>query len=184
AVPALMPLLRDDQSSVQLAAVRALGASGNPVAISGYPANGEPDVPAGLRELMNSRHEEVRWAALTALASLRDEMAILELIRLTEDVQPQVRGRAVHAMGQSGHRRLIDPLIRKSWTESNDVVKREILDALSALVPVEQHPACETGLVVAASIDDKIQCWVAWWDARRPKSAVASPRNDGAEGIR
>ncbi len=183
AVAALMPLLQDAQPSVQLAAVQALGATGNPWAISGFPAEGGTEVSVGLRSLMNSRHDEVRWAALTALASLRDEMAVIELLRLTQDAQPQVRVRAVQAMRHSGHGRFVEPLIRMSWTESSDVVKREILLALPALIPVEQQPTFSSGLVATASIDDKIQSWVAWWDASRPRSA-ASPRRDGAEGIR
>ncbi|MDX1970203.1 MAG: HEAT repeat domain-containing protein [Planctomycetaceae bacterium] len=183
AIPALMPLLQDPQPSVQLAAVRALGAAGNPWAITGFPAGEGTGISIGLRSLMNSRNDEVRWAALTALASLRDETAVVELLRLIQDSQPPVRMRAVQAMGRSGYGRFIEPLIRLSWTESSDSVKRDILEALSALVPVEQQPTFPSGLVAAASIDDKIHGWVAWWDASRLRS-TASPRNDGAEGIR
>lgn len=183
AIPALMPLLQDPQPSVQLAAVRALGAAGNPWAITGFPTGEGTGISVGLRSLMHSRHDEVRWAALTALASLRDETAVVELLRLIQDSQPPVRMRAVQAMGRSGYGRFIEPLIRLSWTESSDSVKREILEALSALVPDERQPTFPSGLVAAASIDDKIHGWVAWWDASRPRS-TASPRNDGAEGIR
>lgn len=167
AVPTLLPLLADPHPQVQVIAIRALGRSGNPLAISGLPGATAGQTTGGLIPLKSDRHDEVRWAAYTALAQLRDEQTIAELQRMLTDSQPTMRLRAVQAMGDSQQPRFVESLIRHSWTENQDVVKRAMLASLDQLVPAAEQPRGDSGLVGVATIDEKIENWVKWWDSQR-----------------
>lgn len=182
-LPALLPLLRDAQPQVQLSAIRALGMSGNPQAIHGLPASeGVAGLP-GLRSVLTSTNEEVRWTGLTALCRLRDEVATTELLRLLLADDPATRTRAAATMGASGQARFIEALLRSSWTESGDATKRAILNSLEQLTLEFERPDCHgVGLAGPASIDDKLRCWVAWWDARRSPPPTVSPQTAASEG--
>ncbi len=187
-IPALLPLLEDPQPQVQLAAIAALAATGHPAAIDGWPgADGQATGP-GLRKLLTSRDGEVRWAALEALVQLRDEAATAELWRATEDATTSVQRRALQAIGRSRQPRFVEPLIRFGWTETHDGLRREALVALEQLVPVDERPTCLVGLVAPPTIEDKITCWVRWWDTRRPASSLSMHNHsrgpDTPEGIR
>lgn len=168
----LMPLLSDPQRSVRLAAIRAVAACGNPVAVTGLPAaNGAPAV-TGLRNIMTETYEELRLAAVVSSAVLHDEQAIQELTRLSQHATPSVRDFAAQAMARTGDPRFVDTLIRMAWTESADPVKLSILKSLDALTPVERRPAELVGLAVTASIDDKIKAWARWGDAQRRRAMI------------
>lgn len=182
-VPALLPLLRDPQPQVQLSAIRALGMSGNPLAIHGLPpSDGAAGLP-GLRSVLTSTHEDVRWTGLTALCRLRDELATTELLRLLLAEDPAIRTRAAATMGASGQVRFVEPLLRSSWTESGDATKRAILNSLEQLTLEVDRPDCHgVGLAGPTSIDDKLRCWVAWWDARRSRPPTVSPPTAASEG--
>ncbi len=169
----LLPLLSDPQRSVRMAAIRAIAPCGNPVVIDGLPAaNGEPAL-SGLRQVMTEADEELRLAAVVSAATLHDEQAQQELIRLSQHATPAMRDFAVQAMAQTGQTRFVDPLIRMAWTEAADPVKLTILKSLETLVPEERRPPELTGLVVHASIDDKIKVWARWGDAQRRRALTA-----------
>lgn len=170
----LLPLLTDSQRTVRLAAVRAIAACGNPIAIDGLPeAQGTPAVP-GLRSLMTDNDEELRQTAIVAAATLHDERALQELIRLSQDPRPATREFAAQAMSRTGQPRYIDTLIRMAWTETADPVKLSILKSLDGLVSEDRRPQELSGLVANASIDDKIKVWARWGDTQR-RRALSSP---------
>ena len=179
-VPALLPLLNDAQPQVRLTAIRTLGASGNPLAINGLPATDGNSGTPGLRSLMVHPDEEIRWAALTALAHLRDEMAAMELQRLLLADEAPTRTRAAFAMGDSGYSRFVEPLIRASWTESHEGTKRTILTSLESLVAPTDRPDYSAGLVGQTGIDDKLRSWVTWWESQRTRILDTGTAQNGA----
>lgn len=171
----LLPLLTDSQRTVRMAAVRAIAACGNPVAIDGLPeAKGAPAVP-GLRNLMTETDEDLRQAAIVAAATLHDERALQELVRLSQDPRPATREFAAEAMSRTGQPRYIDNLIRMAWTETADPVKFSILKSLDSLVSADRRPSELTGLVANGSIDDKIRVWARWGDMQRRRALSSTP---------
>lgn len=174
----LLPLLADPQRTVRLAAIRAVAACGNPVVIDGLPAsNGAPAV-AGLRSVMTERDDELRLAAIVSAATLHDEQALQELTRLSQHTTPAMRDFGVQAMAKTGQPRFVDTLIRMGWTETADPVKLSILKSLDALTPEERRPPELTGLVVNASIDDKIKAWARWGEGQRRRATAATSSGD------
>lgn len=174
----LLPLLTDSQRSVRLAAIRAIAPCGNPLAIDGLPASGSSTAVPGLRGLMTDVDEEVRLAAVVAAATLHDELAMQELMRLAQHATPAMRVFAVESMANTGHPRFVETLIRMGWTESADPVKLSILKSLDTLTPVDRRPTELAGLVVNASIDDKIKAWARWGEAQRRRATAATSAND------
>ncbi len=169
----LLPLLTDPQRSVRLAAIRAIAACGNPIVVDGLPAaNGAPAV-AGLRSIMTEADEELRLAAVVSAATLHDDQALQELTRLSQHATPAMRDFAAQSMAKTGQTRFVDTLIRMAWTESADTVKLTILKSLEALTPEERRPPELAGLVVNASIDDKIKAWARWGDAQRRRAMTS-----------
>jgi HEAT repeat protein len=178
----LLPLFRDPQRSVRLAALSAAGLCGNPIVLDGLPASGDVPAQPGLRPLLPDSDVEVRWTVLLAMARLRDDAACQELVRLTFDPHPVTREQAVRWMGQSGQRRFVEPLLKLLWTEPSNHVKQTILTSLDELVPPENRPHVTAGLAAAPSIDDKVHCWAAWWTAARAgrESSYADGTHDEA----
>lgn len=173
-VPALLPLLQDPHPHVQLAAIQALGKSGNPLAIAGLPGSATVPATGGLQALKSATNEDVRWAAIIALVRLHDESTSAELQRLIRNPLPQERLRAVQAIGASQDSRLIGPLLQLSWTESNTAVKRAIVQSLEELVPEPERPVASAAIAGLPGIDDQLQSWVKWWDTRQPESRVTA----------
>jgi len=169
----LLPLFRDGNRNVQLAAIEAAARCGNPVVVDGYPGGAAGDV-TGLRPLLTAADHELRWAALVAMATLRDDQAAAELLRQSYDPHPKVRELTARALGETGDPRFLEPLIRWSWTEPADPVKQAILASLDQLTPVEDRPELPAGLAAPRTIDDKIKQWAAWWERhpRRPGAAL------------
>jgi HEAT repeat protein len=176
----LMPLFRDDNRTVQEAAIAAAAKCGNPVVLDGYPA-ADDGGPTGLRPLLTSADHELRWTVLETMAALRDDQAAAELIRLSYDPHSKVREQAARTMGQTGDPRFVESLIRWSWTESADPVKQSILASLDALTPPVDRPESPSGLAAPPTIDDKIKHWAAWWERHPPRTEAASPRSAAPE---
>lgn len=169
----LLPLLTDSQRSVRLAAIRTIAGCGNPVVIDGLPAaNGTPAVP-GLRSVMTDVDEELRLAAIVSAATLHDDQALQELTRLSQHAAPAMRDFAAQSMAKTGQTRFVDTLIRMAWTESADPVKLTILKSLDTLTPEDRRPPELAGLVVNASIDDKIKAWARWGDDQRRRAMIS-----------
>ncbi|HUQ70935.1 MAG TPA: HEAT repeat domain-containing protein [Planctomycetaceae bacterium] len=178
----LMPLFRDENRSVQQAAIAAAARCGNPVVLDGYPS-GDGEAMTGLRPLLMTSDHELRWTVLETMATLRDDQAATELTRLTYDPHPRVREQAARAMGTTGDSRFVEALIRWSWTESADPVKQAILSSLDELTPVADRPENPTGLAAPLTIDDKIRQWAVWWERHAPRPETA-PRSSAASESR
>ncbi|MGE3313748.1 MAG: HEAT repeat domain-containing protein [Planctomycetaceae bacterium] len=157
----LLPLLDDRNKSVQLAAVRALGNCHNPIALDGLPGN-ESGQRRGLRELLSSSDKTLQFATVSSMSRLGDPQGMQELVRISYHQSAQIREEAVRQMGQTGQSRFVGHLISLAWTESQDSVRRSILQSLEQLVPVDKRPA---GLAGASGYDSKIRIWAAWWQA-------------------
>jgi len=173
---ALLPLLKETNPRLQIAAADVLGLCGNPQAIQGFPATSTSQSTGGLRDLLTSPHVDVQWAVLTALVRLRDDAAFAELVRRLESTDTAIRLQAVRAMGLSQQPRCIEPLIRHVWTDYQSTVRLSVLDALNQLVAIDEQPRALTdGLAATRSIDDNVHIWVEWWEARsrRPITAAA-----------
>ncbi len=176
----LLPLLNDPQRTVRLAAIRAIAACGNPIAVDGFPAaTGTAAIP-GLRALMTDADDDLRHAAIVSAAVLHDEQALQELMRLSQHPTPTVRDFAAQAMARTGQSRFIDALIRMAWTETVDPVKLSILKSLDTLTPADRRPSELTGLVANASIDDKIKVWARWGEIQRRRAMTNSLGTEAA----
>lgn len=166
----LLPLCHDPQRSVKLTAIRTAARCRSPLLIEGLPATSTAPAAPGLRSLVTDADEEIRLAAVVSLATLRDEQAMQELIRLSYHPTPKMREQAARWMAATGQSRFVETLIRMGWTETADPVKVALLQGLDGLVEAENRPADLAGLAVGASIDDKIRTWVRWWDTHRRRT--------------
>jgi HEAT repeat protein len=169
----LLDLLQDPGRNVRLAAVQALGACGNPIAIRGRGDGQAAKSPPNLLALLASADPALQFAAAVSLCRLGAPEGMQELMRLSCHTAPKVREQAAREMGLSGQTRFVGPLVTSGWTERHDAVRRAILDALEKLVPVENRPA---SLGVAATPDAKIKCWAEWWQARSGSPVQDVPR--------
>lgn len=175
----LLPRLQDTDRQVRLRTVQVLGACGNPAALDGYR---DDEQSIGLRPLLASSDNELRWATVLAMSKLGDPQAAQELIRQSYDPHPRQREQAVVAMGETGQRRFLEHLLRRSWTESDRGVQAAILKSLELLVPPAERP----GLAADAPIGDKIRSWAEWWERQRPAPVTAGrselPVTEGSDG--
>lgn len=163
----MLPRLNDDDQQIQLRAIRILGRCGNPVALDGYPKDPET---IGMRSLLMSSNTQIRWETILAMSVLGDAQASQELIRQSYDPEPRRREQAVQAMGQTGQSRFVEPLLRRSWTETDRGVQIALLRALDQLVPMNERPR----LAPESSIGDKIKEWGRWWEQRQRNSAATA----------
>lgn len=160
----LLPLLRDSNRQVQIAAVEALGLCRNRVALEGLSRDDGEPLP-GLRPLLMHSDRDLRFAVVVSMCRLGDEQAMQELIRMGYDPNPQFRRQVVVAMGDIGQSRFIAPLIELAWTETSDAVRLAILQSLEQLVPAGSRPE---GLAEQSRIGEKVRLWVEWWTHRQP----------------
>lgn len=156
----VLPLLSDENDSVRLAAINALGRCG---------ASAGPESAAGLRAAAAGSDRAVRFAALAALARLGDESGSAGLLRWAEYEPPPDRIRAIEALAATGRRRFEPDLARLAWTERDALVRRELLAALEILVPPGQRPAGAD----AASPEDRVKAWASRWEG--PGSTMSLP---------
>jgi HEAT repeat protein len=169
----ILPLLHDENRNVRLAAVRAAGQCHNPIVIDSRTIGEKRARPRGLRYLLTDPDRQIRFAVAVSLSRLGDEQGMHEMNRLVSDLNANIREAAVKEMGRTGQTRFVDRLIQLAWTESNDRVKRAILESLIELVPPEKRPP---GLYAPSNDDDKIRVWNAWWQQQR-REAVSSAVN-------
>ncbi len=161
----LLPLLHDSQKTVQLAAIHAAGECGNRVVIEGLPgSDGESALP-GLKPLLSDADSRVSLAAAMAMSRLGDPLGHDELDRLSQHPDDRVRLQVIAAMGASRQTRFVETLIGLGWTAKSEPVKREVLNSLHQLTPLEKHPPA---LAMATRTDDKIKAWAEWWDQSQP----------------
>ena len=136
----VMPLFKDDNPVVQLAAVRAAARCHNPLVLDAWSPPGTNGPLKGLRQLQFEAQGDLKLAVVAAMCRLGDEAAQRELVRMAQDPTPNSRTAAILAMGDSGQTRFVDPLVRLAWTESVPTVRKAALDTLQQLVPAEQQP--------------------------------------------
>jgi HEAT repeat protein len=173
----LLPRLQDDDRQVRLRTVQVLGMCGNPAALDGY--RDDPQA-FGLRQLLSDAGAELRWETVLAMSRLGDAQAAQELVRQSYDPHPRQREQAVLAMGESGQRRFVEHLLRRSWTETDHGVQAAMVQSLEQLVP----PADRPGLAADAPISDKIKGWAEWRERQRAAPVSAgrseSPVTEGS----
>jgi len=158
----LLPLLDDPNKSVQLAAIRAMGNCHNPIVLDGLAESSGGTRRRGLREYLSHPDKTLQFAAVSSMSRLGDAQGMQELVRMSYHQSAQSREEAVRQMGLTGQSQFVGHLINLAWTESHDSVRRAILESLDRLVSADKRPA---GLSQAASYDDKIRLWAAWWQA-------------------
>lgn len=162
--PWILPLLKDKNISVQLAALKALGQCHNPVAISGIQNTGaSEEASPSLRGLMTHSNQRIRFQSVVALSRLGDFEGMQELVRLSKDPSNTVRKDAVREMGNSGQTRFVEPLIKLAWTERNISTLKETLNSLGKLVPESEQPS-ELKLETDHTAQAKI--WMNWWQTQ------------------
>ena len=162
----LLPLLGDQNDAVRQAAIEAVGRCGSPALLASA-----RQMPGGLQAAAVDRNQEVRLAALTALARLGDEAGSTALLHWAEYESPSERLKAIRAIASTGLRRFEPELARMAWMERDAMVRRELLSGLEALVPSDQRPPGAE----AASVDDRLAAWASRWEGR-PGSSTMAPR--------
>jgi hypothetical protein len=100
---------------------------------------------------------------IRSMSRLGDHQAMQELVRMSFDANPATRLDVVRAMGDTGHSRFVEPLVRLAWTEPDHHVRQGAVAALERLVPVNQRPA---GLANAKSLAETVSLWNDWWTAQ------------------
>ena len=172
----LLPLLHDNNESVQLAAINALGHCHNPIAIVGI-INSSPDQSPGpsLRSLMTHSNQRIRFETIAALSRLGDVEGMQEMVRLTSDKLNSTRINAVREMGDSRQTRFVEPLVQLAWTERNHLTLKEILSSLQKLVPVSEQPA---NLNPQMKHSEQAKTWMDWWQTQHkgPSSRLFTGR--------
>ncbi len=152
----VMPLFKDDNPTVQLAAVRAAARCHNPLVLDAWSPPGAAGPLKGLRQLQFEAQGDLKLAVVSAMCRLGDEAAQRELVRMAQDPTPTSRTAAILAMGDSGQTRFVDPLVRLAWTESVPGVRQTALDTLQKLVPAEQQPR---DLARARNAAEAVEMW-------------------------
>jgi HEAT repeat protein len=120
AVEPLLAALQDDNASVRIAVIGALGRIGGPAAV-------EP-----LTAVLTSQAVDIRKAAADSLGLIGDSRALEPLIACLKDASWSVRRAAAEALGQIRDARAADSL--NAASEDPDAnVRRAVADALAAL---------------------------------------------------
>ena len=165
--PWLIPLFKDSNIGVQLAAIRAAGVCHNPVVLDGIPTTVSSGTPTSLRSLLTHTDQRVRFTAIESMSRLGDTQAIQELVLLSYHENSSTREQSVRLMGETGRTRFVEYLIRIAWTETNQNVKRALLTSLEQLVPESERSA---GLKSKTLPRERIEVWVEWWNQKQKQS--------------
>ncbi|MCA9069400.1 MAG: HEAT repeat domain-containing protein, partial [Planctomycetaceae bacterium] len=160
----LLPLLHDSETSVQLAAIQAVGECRNRIVIDGIPSKSPSQSLPGLRQLLADDDLRVSVASSIAMSRLGDPQGHDELIRLTHHPDPRIREQVILAMGQTGQSRFVNSLISLGWTAKDVRTQNAVLQSLNSLVPAANQPI---QLAEAKGTEDKIRVWAGWWDQTR-----------------
>ncbi len=119
AIKPIINALFDRDSIVRASAAKALGVMKSPRAV-------EPLIKA-----LSDRDSKVRANAAKALGRIGDERAIEPLIDTLNDRDSAVRASAARALGSLGKQSAIEPLIEAFYNEEDELVRRDIISALS-----------------------------------------------------
>jgi HEAT repeat protein len=162
----LLPALEDEDASVVLAAVRALGVSGPVID------------PQPLRRLLISRNESLRVEVAIALARLGDPAGPAALERLAYSNDEAVRRRVAVAMGEIGDAGFTPSLVR--LLDDRHSIR---LAALESLPQVVGHDVAESEQPSPRSLGERLDCWKRWFARQHGTIALRPPANGAAESI-
>lgn len=84
-------------------------------------------------KFLNSKEEEVVFAALKALSEIRDEDSVNTVAHMIDHEDPVIRREAAKALGGIGSEYAKTYLQHRMATESDEAVKKAIMDALHAI---------------------------------------------------
>jgi HEAT repeat protein len=148
-VSALLPALKDHETSVVCAAVRALSASGGL-------ADGEP-----FRALLGAGNDEVQLTAAKALLQFNDPSGKTALERLAYSSDPTIRSRTALAMGEHPDPAFI-PLLIRMLGDKMTVVRA----ALESLPKVVGEDVSQTPGQSLPTTTQRILLWKRWFEKR------------------
>jgi len=170
AIPELVNVLNDKDSSIRRRAADALGKIGSDAAIEelvkalndedyyvrgrAAGALGEIGSDAAIEELvkaLNNKYYDVRSSAADALGEIGSDAAIEELVKALNDEDSSVRGRAADALGKIGSDAAIEELVKALNDEEFDVRGRAA-DALDKIASPELLPDLSLRLKTAKEI--------------------------------
>ena len=170
AVPALLSVVRDENATVRLAAVQALGQQGDPRAID---ALGE-----ALRTDTDAR---VREAAASALGEIDSPRAVPALVAaLGSERVTAVRAKIAWALGEIDDTRAVDALTSALRDQAVEV-RRQATWALGELESAEAVPALIT-VLRDSDLETRKQAAWALGEIESPEARERSERGD--EGFR
>lgn len=142
-----IPLLKEDDYSIQLKAINALTKIGKPALkplidnlntedpvfkiaiIETIGKIGKNEALGPLLNLVNDKDSSVRMKVAEALGNIKDKRVIEPLISLTKDKDSWVRMTAVEALGKMKDPRIVEPLI-SALKDEDSWVKMKALEAL------------------------------------------------------
>jgi HEAT repeat protein len=143
----LLPLLKDPQQAVVLAATRALG-------VAGTMRNS-----AALKTELASSSEEVQLAAAFALARLNDPAGEDSIERLSYSHDIRIRGQLAQGLGELGEKRFTGVLIRL-LDDSKATVSHA---ALASLPKATGRDVSQSANDITISTSEQIGRWKKWW---------------------
>ena len=119
---ALIKAVNDSQAEVRYAAMRALGAIGEPRAIA-----------ALTEQFTYYRKGEGAWSALEALARLGSAASVPQFRERLQDKDPYIRRAAIEGIGRAGDAGSIDALERTATVDDSPMVRLAAVFALQKL---------------------------------------------------
>jgi len=126
---AVPPLLNSLKKEREIAVIKAI--------IYALPRYPSPEVAYHLRPYIEHKNQEVRAAAVYALAELRDPLAIQPLIDFIRkrkgETDAFARSQAVRGLGSIGNRQLIEVLLEALTRDQSSEVRREAAQALGKI---------------------------------------------------
>ena len=182
--PALVELLGSPEPSVRRDTARAIG-----------DINYKDGAPALLKIARDEKeNEDVRLFTATAAAKLGSDDAFAVLTALLKSQHPEVRSRAVFAIGKFGGVKHVGQ-IEVALADSDDSVREDAVEALHLLKKEETYP----GLIKATAdenykirnaamdalrdgtgekIENNPQAWKDWWTAQAEKKNKKNEKKD------
>ena len=122
AADALIKAVNDSQADVRYAAMRALGAIGEPRAVT-----------ALTEQFAYYRKGEGAWSALEALARIGAPASVPVFRERLRDKDPYIRRAAIEGVGRTGDAESIDALERAATTDESPMVRLAAVFALQKL---------------------------------------------------
>jgi HEAT repeat protein len=136
--PAVLPLARDEDATVRIAAAQALASVGR------------DDVRAVLAKLLADDSDDVVEAAAVSLARTARDVPPPEALAALRSDRPRVRAAAAHVLAASHGPNCFDPIVTL-LDDSVDEVRRQAIQSLPRFTGELAKAACERLVSVASS---------------------------------